>query len=272
MPAKRNTNTKAKSADKPTRVQPPRTVKTKEYIDSHRSHWSVRTHHFPKDPNMYYALTLSALVQLRSEQKNATLPRVVEIVKSKVVTGAFSVRTKVHTAVNKMIESGRASMNARGVISLKSKSKRTTTTTKRASAKRTSKKGTAAKRATATKAKKAAAAPKRRGRSNEVEVEEAPVAKKANRGRCKSKAKNANDQYRWEYKERDMWFPYTSEASDIVEAAYQEYLSDPNQVDVRSVQSGMWCYQVDFTNMTQTNIQHQNHTVRDIRRSLVPSE
>ena len=55
----------------------------------------------------------------------------------------------------------------------------------------------------------------------------------------------------------------------MVEQAYQEYKSDPTQMDVRAVQSGMWKYQVDFTNMTQTNIEHFNHTVRDIRRTLV---
>ena len=65
-----------------------------------------------------------------------------------------------------------------------------------------------------------------------------------------------------------MWFPYTKEASDIVEQAYQDYKNDPAQVDVRSVKSGMWRYQVDFTNMTQTNIEHANHTVREIRRTL----
>ena len=92
-------------------------------------------------------------------------------------------------------------------------------------------------------------------------VEEAP-APAAKRGK-------KNGTYIWEYKERDNWFPYAPEASVIVEKAYQDYLADPNKIDVRSVQSGMWAYQVDFTNMTQTNIQHQNHTTRDIRRTLV---
>jgi len=73
----------------------------------------------------------------------------------------------------------------------------------------------------------------------------------------------------WEYKQNDTWFPYAPEGSAIVEAAYRDYLNDPNKIDVRAVKSGMWTYQVDFTNMTQTNIQHQNHTVRDIRRTLV---
>jgi len=261
-------------AKEPTRVQPTRTVKTKEYREAHRISWSVHTHHLPKDPNNYYAMTLSALVQLRSEKTNATLPRVLEIVKSKVVAGAFSVRYKVRAAIQKMLESGRATINSRGIIALTSKrSAPKRTVAKRTTAKRTTtdkKKKTTKKKATSSRQKKAAnkAAPTKRGRSKQVEVEEAPAAKKRNRG----KAKDAALQYRWEYKERDNWFPYAKEASDVVEAAYQTYLADPNQVDVRSVKSGMWSYQVDFTNMTQTNIQHDNHTVRDIRRSAIPSE
>jgi len=127
------------------------------------------------------------------------------------------------------------------------------------------------KPAAAAAAAKKKVAPKKRSKQVEEEVVEeapAPAAKRARKG----KGKDSNDKYIWEYKERDRWFPYAKDASDIVEAAYQEYLNDPNQIDVRSVQSGMWSYQVDFTNMTQTNIQHENHTVRDIRRTLVSSE
>jgi len=278
-------------AKEPTRIQPSRTVKTKEYREAHHTSWSVHTHHLPKDPNMYYALTLSALVQLRNEERNATLPRVLEIVKSKVVSGAYSVRSKVHAAVQKMIESGRAVVNSRGVITLKSKhstapkrtsSKRKTTkrttdkkkkaTTSRKKATDKKKKETTTRKKKATKATKAKTT--KRGKSKEVE--EAPAPKKARRGKAAAAAEEVEDnnvaeEYMWEYKERDNWFPYTKEASDIVEAAYKDFLSDPG-VDVRSVKSGMWSYQVDFTNMTQTNIQHENHTVRDIRRVPVPSE
>ena len=176
MPAKSAAaaaTSKAKAEAVPVRVQPARVVKTKEYRDAHHTSWGVHPHHHPKDPNMYYALCLSALVQLRSEKKNATMPRILEIVKSKVTAGAFSVRSKVRLAVQKMLDSGRAQITARGVISLKSKrsatktkakssrsaaAKKKTTTTKKAT-KKTAAKKTAAKK-TRTAAKKAAATKK----------------------------------------------------------------------------------------------------------------
>jgi len=264
---------KGKENAAPVRVQPSRVVKTKEYRDAHHTSWGVHTHHHPKDPNMYYALCLSALVQLRSEKRNATLPRILEIVKSKVTAGAFSVRSKVRMAVQKMLDSGRAQITARGVISLKSKKSTTKkAVTKRSSAakkKPTTKKAAAANKKRTTSTKKKAAASKKntkkaagRKRVETVEEAPAPAAKKARKSK-------KEDTYIWEYKEHDKWFPYAPEASVIVEKAYKDYLADPNQIDVRSVQSGMWAYQVDFTNMTQTNIQHQNHTTRDIRRTLV---
>ena len=37
-------------------------------------------------------------------------------------------------------------------------------------------------------------------------------------------------------------------------------------MDVRAVKSGDFRYQIDFKAMKQTNIEHVNHTVRDIRR------
>jgi len=51
-----------------------------------------------------------------------------------------------------------------------------------------------------------------------------------------------------------------------VEDVYQNYLSNRGDTDVRAVKSGQWEYQVDFMAMKQTNIQHDNHTVRNIRR------
>jgi len=254
---------KDKVEEVPTRVRHEREVKTKEYREAHKVSWGVHTHHRAKDPNRYYALCLSALVQLRSEGINATMPRIYEIVKSKVSAGAFSVRSKVFNAVKKMLESGRAKMTARGVVSLVSK--------RSSAVKRVKSKETAAsskKKATTKKTRKTGAAKKtsskKRSRTGK-NVEEAAASSAPK----KKKARKGGDKYIWEYKEHDRWFPYAPDASDIVEAAYQDYLNDPNQIDVRSVKSGMWAYQVDFTNMTQTNIQHENHTVRDIRRTLV---
>jgi len=69
---------------------------------------------------------------------------------------------------------------------------------------------------------------------------------------------------KWQYDHMG-WKDYDLAASDVVEAAYQEWLKNPF-TDVRSIHSGQWQYQVDFNLMTQTNIQHEAHTSRKIRR------
>ncbi|KAN0015982.1 hypothetical protein ACTFIU_005932 [Dictyostelium citrinum] len=63
------------------------------------------------------------------------------------------------------------------------------------------------------------------------------------------------------------WNDYDTDASKVVEEAYQEWLTNP-YTDVRSVKSGAWAYQIDFKQNKQTNIQHHAHTTRDIRRVL----
>ena len=77
--------------------------------------------------------------------------------------------------------------------------------------------------------------------------------------------RDAQDKGRWEYFDNG-WHPYAPAASDLVEAEWQEYVSDPHRRDVRSVKSGQFRYFVDFTLMKQTNVEHPNHTQRDIRR------
>ncbi|KAN0027613.1 hypothetical protein ACTFIU_010584 [Dictyostelium citrinum] len=72
---------------------------------------------------------------------------------------------------------------------------------------------------------------------------------------------------KWQYKFSNNWMDYTQAASAITEQAYQDWLLN-SFVDVRSVQSGQWCYQIDFKQMTQTNIQHHDHTTRNIRRII----
>lgn len=68
------------------------------------------------------------------------------------------------------------------------------------------------------------------------------------------------------------WANYHPDASAMVEGVYQDYLRHPNMTDVRSVTSGQWCYLVDFRQMTQQNIQHENHTIRRVRRVQIPIE
>ena len=71
----------------------------------------------------------------------------------------------------------------------------------------------------------------------------------------------------WQY-EHDGWKNYDKAASDVVEAAYQDWQKNP-YTDVRAIKSGEWQYTVDFTNMRQQNIQHENHTTRNVRRAMV---
>jgi len=72
----------------------------------------------------------------------------------------------------------------------------------------------------------------------------------------------------WQYEDKG-WKNYDVEASNTVEEVYQGYLANRGDTDVRAVHSGSWEYQVDFMAMKQTNIQHDNHTVRNIRRVAV---
>eukprot|EP01098_Paradermamoeba_levis_P011124 TRINITY_DN472_c0_g1_i1.p1 TRINITY_DN472_c0_g1~~TRINITY_DN472_c0_g1_i1.p1 ORF type:complete len:263 (-),score=84.23 TRINITY_DN472_c0_g1_i1:255-1043(-) len=69
----------------------------------------------------------------------------------------------------------------------------------------------------------------------------------------------------WQYQEGSKWKNYQTAAVPVVETAYQDWLKNP-YIDVRSVKSGDWSYQVDFNRQTQTNVDHANHTVRSIRR------
>jgi hypothetical protein len=67
-------------------------------------------------------------------------------------------------------------------------------------------------------------------------------------------------------KRADGWYDYDPEASDIVEDEWQRYIVNRGMNDVRAVKSGEWQYMVDFVNWKQTNIIHQNHKQRSIRR------
>jgi len=79
--------------------------------------------------------------------------------------------------------------------------------------------------------------------------------------------KPADSKYDWVWQyQHGTWKNYDTEASDTVEEVYQGYLANKGDTDVRAVKSGQWEYQVDFMAMKQTNIQHDSHTVRNIRR------
>jgi len=87
-----------------------------------------------------------------------------------------------------------------------------------------------------------------------------------------SSATGSKEDLVWAWQYYDNGFHnYDSAASDAVEGVYQEYLTSPYTCDVRAVQSGQWQYEIDFRLMTQTNIQHENHTKRKIRRLQIPA-
>jgi hypothetical protein len=69
----------------------------------------------------------------------------------------------------------------------------------------------------------------------------------------------------WQY-EHNGWKNYDVKASDTVEEIYLDYLQNRRGTDVRAVKSGQWEYMVDFLALKQTNIQHEAHTIRSIRR------
>lgn len=64
------------------------------------------------------------------------------------------------------------------------------------------------------------------------------------------------------------WYDYAKEAAEEVEGVYQEKVNNPGRaLDVRCVQSGHFCYHVNFNEMKQTNVTHPNRKQRQIRRN-----
>lgn len=61
------------------------------------------------------------------------------------------------------------------------------------------------------------------------------------------------------------WYDYDKEASEHVEATYQEFKMNKAWLTVRSIKSGHFSYHVNFSNMTQTNLS----TKKTDRKSVV---
>lgn len=61
------------------------------------------------------------------------------------------------------------------------------------------------------------------------------------------------------------WYDYDSSGNTIVEQLYSESLHN-QWLSQRVVKSGTFSYLVNLTSMTQENVVHSNHTVRNIRR------
>jgi len=116
-----------------------------------------------------------------------------------------------------------------------------------------------------------AISPKKRVSKKNQRVANAAVANVSDTGAAPIvKAIGSKFSHVWQFVENDgSWRNYEVAASDEVEDTYQKYLQNKGDSDVRSVKSGQWQYQVDFMAYKQTNIQHSNHTVRNIRRVAI---
>lgn len=98
-----------------------------------------------------------------------------------------------------------------------------------------------------------------------------PKPKKMRRRRS-NKTKKIEMVWVWQFRENDgLYYNFDKSASEQVEDAYQKFVSNPKQVDVVSAKSGTHgSYMIDFRQFTQTNITHENHKIRDVRRHQIP--
>ena len=89
-----------------------------------------------------------------------------------------------------------------------------------------------------------------------------------------ARAENDADVVTYQYEEAPgFWLDYDSAAHGIVEAAFQDWLRDP-ETPYRPIKSGFFIYRVDFNDYTQKNMQVEPYKVRKIRRVVggVPQE
>jgi hypothetical protein len=167
----------------------------------------------------------------------------------------------------KKVTKKRSSTKKEGDEKKKSPKKRTTKNSKGDGEKKSTKK----KRASKEEPKKST---KRKSVGKVDDEDESPKKKKSKSEKRKSEKSSGDDNtlvWFWQYY-HDGWCNYHPEASEVVEATYQEYLRNPGITDVRSVESGEWNYMVDFRQMTQQNVRHEAHTVRRIRRVQIPKK
>jgi hypothetical protein len=74
----------------------------------------------------------------------------------------------------------------------------------------------------------------------------------------------------WQYDSRHGWFDFDLDASQQIEDVWRAHEREPNnhqyhQATVKSGGDG-WRYTVNFDQMTETNLDHERHRVRNIRR------
>jgi len=83
----------------------------------------------------------------------------------------------------------------------------------------------------------------------------------------KKKKKKKTPKRIWQFNDQG-FYNYDLDASKEVEKQYKKWKKDTTtNIDVRSVKSGKFHYMVNFRTMKQTNIDHDKHTQRDIRRA-----
>ena len=72
----------------------------------------------------------------------------------------------------------------------------------------------------------------------------------------------------WEYEDNTGWMSYGDSQQAVLESFYQVFLRNKNLTTACKVriQTDAWAYEVDFEDMVQTNLDHQGHRSRPVRR------
>ena len=64
------------------------------------------------------------------------------------------------------------------------------------------------------------------------------------------------------------WHDFDQKAATVVEAAYVKWLNNPGGAASQlTLTVGKYNYKIDLAELTQTNLTHDNHTVRKLRRA-----
>jgi hypothetical protein len=175
------------------------------------------------------------------------------------------------SAEKKKVTKKRSSAKKESDEKKKSPKKRTTKNSKKeGDDKKKSKKRSSEKEVTKSKKRKSVGKVDDEDESPRKKSKKSSKSEKSGKSEKSSSGDNTLIWY-WQYF-HEGWCNYDPQASEVVEATYQEYLRNPGITDVRSVESGEWNYMVDFRQMTQQNVRHEAHTVRRIRRVQIPKK
>jgi Glycine-rich domain-containing protein-like/WWE domain len=71
----------------------------------------------------------------------------------------------------------------------------------------------------------------------------------------------------WEFQENSgKWTPYRTDQQNILESGYKKLVHATPAICKVQIQAGPWTYEVDVQTLKQTNMEHEDHTQRNIRR------